>query len=216
MLPVFIHGWAFSSKVFEGLRGIKPDLPAHGSNAKSYTSLRDVVTEIALSLPSRHDVVGWSLGGSIALLLALHFPSKVRRLFLIGTSPYFRGAWSESNLRAFRMMVRRKGVRAFREMICPDFNDRVEERSALKMLEDYMNLDLRSSIPYIDREVYLLQGARDSVVPVGEAFLLHNLLKRSKLIILPGGHFPAEHEKITLSSLLKGSGDLRAVGAASA
>jgi len=86
MLPVFIHGWAFSSKVFEGLRGIKPDLPAHGSNAKSYTSLRDVVTEIALSLPSRHDVVGWSLGGSIALLLALHFPSKVRRLFLIGTS----------------------------------------------------------------------------------------------------------------------------------
>jgi len=190
--------------VFADLHGIKHDLPAHGTSREPYRNMEEVVEEIALRLPSRHDVVGWSLGGSLALLLALRFPSKVRRLILLGTSPHFGGAWSEKNLRAFRLMIRRRGVSAYREMITSGFEDRVEEGSALRMLEDYIALDLRPIIPLIEKEVFILQGERDQIVPVREALTLHNLLKRSKLIILPGGHFPAEDEKAAVSALLKG------------
>jgi len=204
MLPLYIHGWGFSSKVFAGLPGIKPDLPAHGRNTEPYTCLEEVVRNIALSLPSRHDVVGWSLGGSLALLLALRFPSKVGRLILLGTSPYFAGAWSRANLRAFKGMVRKRGINAFREMVAEDFEDRIEEEGALRMLEDYLHLDLRAQIPFLDKEVVVIHGERDPVVPLREAFLLHNLLRRSKLIILPGGHFPSENEKAVVSSLLAG------------
>lgn len=202
MPPLYIHGWGFSSKVFAGLPGIKPDLPAHGRNTNPYTCLDDVVRDIALSLPSRHDVVGWSLGGSLALLLALRFPSKVGRVILLGTSPYFGGAWSRANLRAFRSMVRKRGIGAFREIVAGGFEDHVEEEEALRMLEDYINLDLRARIPFLDKEVVVVHGERDTVVPLREAFLLHNLLRRSKLIILPGGHFPSENERAVVSSLL--------------
>jgi len=203
MRALFIHGWAFSSKVFTSLHGIKYDLPAHGTNGEPYRSMEETVESIALRLPGKHDVVGWSLGGSVAILLALRFPSKVRRLILLGTSPCFGRAWSEKNLRAFRLMVRRRGASAFREMVTDGFEDYVEEGSALRMLDDYIALDLRPLIPLIEKEVFILQGERDQIVPVREAFTLHNLFKRSKLIILPGGHFPAEDEKAAVSALLK-------------
>ncbi len=202
--PVFIHGWAFSSRVFKSYKGIKVDLPAHGMNRERYLSFERMVEDIALKLPSRHDIVGWSLGGTVALLLALKFPDKVRKLFLIGVSPYFRGAWSATNLRAFRMMIKRRGISAFRELAFgKGFDDFLEEESAMKMLDDYINLDLRYRIPYIRKEVFILQGEDDRIVPVKESLKLHNLIKGSKLIILPGGHFPAEDEKSLFSALLK-------------
>lgn len=202
--PLFIHGWAFSSRIFSSLQGIKIDLPSHGRSSDHYSNFEDLVEKIALSLPSQHDVVGWSLGGSIALLIALRFPSKVRRLFLIGTSPYFKGAWSEKNIRAFRMMIKHKGIEAFRSMaFSREFSDRFEQEGALRMLEDYIRLDLTSKLPYLRKEVFILQGVEDKVVPVREAFKLHSLLKGSKLILLPGGHFPAEDERSLLSEILK-------------
>ncbi len=202
--PLFIHGWAFSSKVFGSLPGIKVNLPSHGDSTETYRGLEEAVKSVALSLPSKHDVVGWSLGGSLAILLALSFPSKVRRVFLIGTSPYFGGAWSESNLRAFRLKVKREGVEGFRRMAFgKDFEDRVELAGALRMLEDYVNLDLRDRLTSLRKEVFILQGEEDPIVPVGESFKLYTLIRRSKLIILPGGHLPFEDERSLLSSLLK-------------
>ncbi|WP_457601021.1 alpha/beta fold hydrolase [Hydrogenivirga sp.] len=202
--PVFIHGWAFSSKVFSTLRGVKPDLPAHGANRESYRGLERVVEDIAFSLHGRHDVVGWSLGGSIALMLALRFPGRVNRLFLIGTSPFFGGAWSERNIRAFKMRIKREGIRYFREIAYPGrFEDGLEEKDAMDMLEDYINLDLRRFVPLVKKETFIIQGEKDVVVPVKEALKLHNLIRGSKLIILPGGHFPAEDETGLLSTLLK-------------
>jgi pimeloyl-[acyl-carrier protein] methyl ester esterase len=202
--PLFIHGWAFSSRIFGKIGGIKPDLPAHGGSKEPYRSLEETARSIALSLPAKHDVVGWSLGGTIALLIALLFPQKVERLFLVGTSPFFRIAWSEKNLRAFKLRIRREGVRSFRRMAYPsDFRDGLEEEVALRILEDYINTDLRDRITSIKKRTYILQGEKDPIVPVEEAFKLKTLIKGSKLIILPGGHFPAEDETGLLSTLLK-------------
>ncbi len=202
--PVFIHGWSFSSHIFSTLPGIKIDLPSHGRNRKCYENFERMIIDIGLSLPSVHDVIGWSLGGSVALLLALTFPKKVRRLILIGTSPFFGGAWSVKNLRAFRMMIRRKGVEAFRKMAYrKDFECWLDKEGAMRMLEDYINLDLRDRLPLLKKEVLIVQGEDDVVVPVTEAFKLYNLIRGSKLIILPGGHFPAENEVGLLFKVLK-------------
>lgn len=201
--PLFIHGWAFSSKVFGNLEGIKVDLPSHGSSRDAYESFEKTVERLALSLPGKHDVVGWSLGGSVALMLALRFPTKVRRLFLIGTSPFFGGAWPERNIRALKLRIKREGIHVFRKMAYPKPFEDSMGKEALRMLEDYVRLDLRSRLPFLKKEVFILHGREDSVVPVREAFKLHNLIKGSKLIILPGGHFPAGDERSLLSTLLK-------------
>ncbi|MDQ7038672.1 MAG: alpha/beta hydrolase, partial [Aquificota bacterium] len=132
------------------------------------------------------------------------FPSKVRRLFLIGTTPHFRRAWREANLRAFRMMVKRKGIEAFRDIALErPFSDRVDTGSALRMLEDYINLDLTHILPLIGAETYIIHGEGDRVVPVGEALKMRSLLKRSKLIILPGGHLPVRYEGDFISKIFE-------------
>ncbi len=202
--PVFIHGWAFSSKVFEGFKGIKVDLPGHGKNKEPYRGFRRMAEEVALSLPSRHDIVGWSLGGSVALLLAFLFPSKVRRLFLIGTTPHFSRVWSEANIRAFKIMVKREGFKPFREMALGEpFEDSVDKETALRLLEDYVSLDLTPLVPLLKVETYVIHGSKDKVVPVGEAFRLRSMLKRSKLIILPGGHLPVRDEGSFVSQVFE-------------
>jgi len=202
--PVFIHGWAFSSKVFQDLSGVKVNLPAHGHDPEPYRGLESFVERLALSLPCKHDVVGWSLGGSIALMLGLRFPSKVSRIFLVGTSPFFGGAWPERNLRAFKLKIKKEGVQAFRRMAYPrEFDDPMDEKEAMKILDDYINLDLRSRLPFLKKKVFIIHGENDPIVPPAEAFKLLNLVKGSKLIILPGGHFPAEDEKGLLSALLQ-------------
>ncbi|EDP74585.1 alpha/beta hydrolase [Hydrogenivirga sp. 128-5-R1-1] len=207
--PVFIHGWAFSSRVFNRCRGIKVELPGHGRNTEPYKNLESVVESLALSLPGRHDIVGWSLGGTLALMLAMKYPAKVNRLFLIGTSPYFGGAWSERNLRAFKLRIKREGVGAFRKMAYPkSFEDRLSEETALRMLEDFIKTDLRCRLPLLRKKTLIVHGERDVITPVKEALKLYNLVKGSKLIILPGGHFPAEDETGLLSTLLKVGRDL--------
>jgi len=41
-------------------------------------------------------VVGWSMGGTLALLLALLFPSKVEALLLIGATACFSCLWERT------------------------------------------------------------------------------------------------------------------------
>ena len=200
--PLFIHGWAFSSKLLPSIRGI--DLPAHGSNYKPYSGMEEMVKEVVDCMEDRHDLIGWSLGSSVAMLVALNFPERVRRLYLLGASPYFGGAWEEKNLRAFKARVRREGVDWFRKMAYTgDFEDRIDLKEALKMLDDYMELDLRERLKELRCETFVIHGEEDPITPVKEAFKLHSLIRGSKLILLPGGHFPAEDEKSLLSEILK-------------
>jgi len=89
------------------------------------------------------------------------------------------------------------------------FEDRLYLPDALRMLEDYMRIDLRDRASLLRKETFILQGEEDRIVPPLEAFKLHSLIKGSKLITLPGGHFPAEDERSLLSTLLKVSSDVR-------
>ena len=201
---LFIHGWAFSSKVFEGLPGLKVDLPAHGASTENYRDLDSLLWSIARRIPDQSHVVGWSLGGSLALLLALRFPRKVKNLLLIGTTPFFGGAWHRRNIRAFKAKVKREGVDFFRKIAYGgNFRDRFAEKEGLRLLDDYINLDLRSLLPSVKKKVLIVHGTADEVVPPTEALKLHTLIKDSKLIFLPGGHYPFGNEKGLFLEVLK-------------
>ncbi len=206
--PVFLHGWAFSSKVFDGFRGIKIDLPYHGSSKLGYGGMEELVDDIALTLPSKHDLVGWSMGASLAMLLALKYPSKVNRLFLIGATAHFGGAWSRANIRAFMSMVKREGyggIRKFRGTAYGGaFEDSLELEPAIGMLSDYIELNLELEAPFIRKEVFLIHGLEDEVVPPQESLKLFNLLKGAKLLFLSGGHFPIGYEEEFIAKVFKG------------
>ena len=98
-----IHGWAANGRVFDPLRESlpenwrirTPDLPGHGASpdngAFDITATADALAaEIDDGEPA--DLLGWSLGGLVALHLAHRHPQKVRKLCLTASFAKFLAA----------------------------------------------------------------------------------------------------------------------------
>lgn len=99
---VLLHGWGLNLRVWDGLaalleqsfRLITIDLPGHGRsewNPKARTPAEQAwqVHATLESLSDRYSLLGWSLGGQIALDLAAAMPGSVERLVLVATTPRF-------------------------------------------------------------------------------------------------------------------------------
>ncbi len=203
----FLHGWGFSSRVLKGVSSI--DFPFHGRSELPYEGIQSLVRTIALRISIPSILIGWSLGASIALLTAYMFPEKVKALLLIGGSACFGCLWSRKNLRGFLLRLERDGegfLGEFRSLAYPKtFEDRIDLEGAKRLLKDYMELDIRHILPYITQRVIILHGTHDPITPISSALTLYNMLKRSKLITFPGGHFPKNEGLIfeVLKSLQK-------------
>lgn len=95
---VLLHGWAMNLRVFDTLvAALAPvyritafDLPGHGRSPWRTGLAETASAEWLLEqLPERCTLVGWSLGGQVALRVAARAPARVRRLILIGSTPKF-------------------------------------------------------------------------------------------------------------------------------
>ncbi|MCF7821685.1 MAG: alpha/beta fold hydrolase, partial [Mariprofundaceae bacterium] len=88
---VFLHGWGQSRQVWQKQQAFFPDatflnLPGHGGAVDA----SDWVTSISGQLPeSPCMLIGWSLGGILAMNVALQHPEKVASLVLVSTTPSF-------------------------------------------------------------------------------------------------------------------------------
>lgn len=94
---LFIHGFGFDHRVFLPLISVLSkrfqcllvDLPGCGQSEFEDYSLTSLVAKLASKLNKPCDVIGWSLGGTIALKLAADYPQKVAKLVLLGCNPQF-------------------------------------------------------------------------------------------------------------------------------
>lgn len=97
---VLLHGWALHSGLWGPLlpwlaarhRVHAVDLPGHGHSAVTdpYT-LDAIVAAVDAAVPAGEPlaVLGWSLGGAVAMAWARARPARVARLALVCTSPRF-------------------------------------------------------------------------------------------------------------------------------
>lgn len=93
-LPVFLHGWGLHGGIWAetlaALPGRAPDLPGYGGiPSPTRYSAEDLADALAQTLDGPVPLVGWSMGGMVALALAARHPDKVARLVLVGASPTF-------------------------------------------------------------------------------------------------------------------------------
>jgi 2-succinyl-6-hydroxy-2,4-cyclohexadiene-1-carboxylate synthase len=92
LLHGFTHTGASWDQVVAALperyRPLAPDIRGHGAaSGVRPVSLAAVVDDVSAAAGGPVELVGYSMGGRIALHVALALPARVRRLVLIGASP---------------------------------------------------------------------------------------------------------------------------------
>jgi 2-succinyl-6-hydroxy-2,4-cyclohexadiene-1-carboxylate synthase len=123
---VLLHGFTQTGSSWSAIAGalresytpIAPDLRGHGSAAnRRPVDLAAVLDDLAGAAPPRFALAGYSMGGRIALHLALAHPDRVTRLALIGASPGLAGAEERAERRAaderWAELLESQGIDAF-------------------------------------------------------------------------------------------------------
>jgi len=196
---VLLHGWGMNSKVWAPLlERLTPyfeiicvDLPGHGeSDYANSWNLDDLVEELAGKLPEKFHLLGWSLGGMVALKFNELYPERVDKLIMLAASAKFTQAenWQNAQpvsiLDAFinslqkspEMTVKRFLLLQTRGMENPKVINKwmktfIAESSlpCPKSLESGLNIlataDLRPSLAKSTNPLLMILGEEDGLVP---------------------------------------------------
>jgi pimeloyl-[acyl-carrier protein] methyl ester esterase len=226
---VLLHGWAMHSGVWRAVRDRLArhfhlhlvDLPGHGfspacvpdSRAGALDRMLESLAEI---LPASCIVCGWSLGGQMAIELALREPVRVRKLALISTTPSFvkREDWQwgmeSSMLQLFTQNLKRDYPTTMNRFLTLQVSGGSDTASVLSQLRKslverrepdgvaleaglqiLLTSDLRGKLEYIQQPVLLVHGENDVITQPGAAKWMNEQLPESELVMLPRcGHAP--------------------------
>jgi len=189
------------------------DLPGHGrsSGVEGLTSVQDysdfVVAFLdALKIGSAV-ITGWSMGGAIAMDMALRHPSRVDALILVATSAKF--SLTKDRIEALKAVTMGRAPQAF---TTDGYSPRTIKENFDVVREGWMEqiktdprvrytdilacsqIDLRESIAKIDKPTLIFAGADDQGTTVADAELIKSRIRGAKLqVVADAGHIiPAE------------------------
>jgi 3-oxoadipate enol-lactonase/4-carboxymuconolactone decarboxylase len=161
-------------------------------------------------------VIGHSMGGFIALQLALDHPDLVSRMALIASSPvYLHGGLRLDDrgdaTRIIRANLARLTAPAFREK--GDAFDRLVDdvvrtagpgRGFAGQLAAARAFDVTDRLQDIRCDALILHGAQDAIVPESTARFLHDNIYRSQLAVIEAaGHLPTVETPEETAALLR-------------
>ncbi|MDQ6953213.1 MAG: alpha/beta fold hydrolase [Mariprofundaceae bacterium] len=194
MSLVFLHGWGQSQKIWYAQKKQYPDacflnLPGHGGRLDADDCLQDVMQQC----PKQPFIlIGWSLGGMLAMRLAVQYPERIQALVLANTTPSFRQRddWLHGcdapTLTAFEQGIAKHERKTMRRFFALMFQGEHLSQEAYRnitkqaidkqhspssyALKQGLNIlsrwDLRSILPYITQPTCVIHGQQDAVIPV--------------------------------------------------
>lgn len=222
---VMLHGWAMHTGVWRDFAQLLAaehqvvclDLPGHGRSAsiRPYT-LDAVVDAIYTQLPEKASVlVGWSLGGNIALRLAEKYPQRIKSLLLIASNPHFIeiASWpgiSPRLLQDFADNLQKNCMQTLLRFMSLQVQGMPDAKSSLKQIKRAMQecalpdpdalmaglsllqtIDQRKTLSNLNKPVLMILGELDTLVPVSVGKQCQLLSAQIDLKIIPGaGHIP--------------------------
>jgi pimeloyl-[acyl-carrier protein] methyl ester esterase len=232
---VLIHGWCMSSAVwkyqFDSLVGwtpdsyrlIAPDLRGHGRSREitsrmTFDCFADDLADLFGSLRlSNALLLGWSMGGQIALQASVKMQEKLAGMILISSTPKFAASYdflfgltlSETN--GMRLKMQRNIQRA-REGFCARLfaEDELENNplsaeirellaeiplpkttSALEAIDELVNSDMRVLLPEITIPTMIVNGTDDKIcIPQASSYMKEMIHGAEQLIFERCGHVP--------------------------
>lgn len=227
---ILLHGWAMSSAVFSEVAErlapdfslFIPDLPGHGASdpAPHYT-LSSLLADLEVWRQQLRiaacSVLGWSLGGQLALQWVLQYPEHVQRLLLVATTPKFVAApdWDgglpSGQVRAMERQLKRNFAAAmsdfFSRMFTGENLSRERYRQIIRFavrdsrlpaatdvlacLDILRDVDLRMQLPTLQLPALVHFGALDEITPPAAGHALAAALSAVEKVCWDGvGHAP--------------------------
>ncbi len=223
---VFLHGWGMNSDVWEEISPqlsqrytvILIDLPGHGRSTLSPHDyqLEQLAEELIEVIPQAAILVGWSLGGLIALQIAHQYPEQIKSLVMVTSSPRFvqGDSWPygvdsaifdkfsrdlredyQATLKRF-IAIQAMGschakseIRTLRERILRHGNPHNKAlQGGLRLLQQS---DLRQALAELHCPVKLILGSRDTLAPARIADILSSQHPHLESSIIQGAaHAP--------------------------
>lgn len=211
MKKIFIiHGWTYTVNSWDeciaalrvgGFEPVMLSVPGLTESSEKVWTLEEYVAWLDQKLQGEQEIVlvGHSNGGRIAIAYAASHPGRVQKLVLIDSAGIVH---NEPLLRLKRTIfgtVAKVGKTftkspLMRKIFYRLIGARDYERAPANMRETMKNLisiDLSDKLPLIDSKTLIIWGERDTATPVSDGRRMNQLIKGSKLIIIPeAGHSP--------------------------
>ncbi len=209
---ILIHGagsshlsWPAEIRRMNGQRVLAVDLPGHGkSNGVAQQSIRaytEQMMEFLTALGLYQAVfVGHSMGGTIALDLAIQHPEHVAGLGLISTGAYLgidaNFLEDLTNPLTVPAALLKFSTQAFGSSASPALVEKcmgvMQETRTSVLQGDFWacaNVDLRESVGQIEAPTWVIVGSEDKITPVAYAHFLVDRIAAARLQMIPdAGH----------------------------
>ena len=223
---VLLHGWALHGGMWgpwldtlaRRARLHFVDLPGHGRSAwpAGASTLRDLARAVSPHVPPGAAVLGWSLGGLVALELARSRPGDLAALVLVATTPCFlaRDDWAAgmspavlegfaaglagdyrrtlSNFLALQTWGDEHSTQALRALRASlDTHGEPDPQALAAGLGILRTADLRDDLATIALPALVIAGEHDRITPVAAGRELASRLPAARFVEVPkAGHAP--------------------------
>ncbi len=217
-----LHGWAANHHIFDPLiadlpecRVSAPDLPGHGAAEFDGTfSVEAAADALAAQLGEPAHLLGWSLGGLVALHIAARYPHKVRSLCLTASfarliaAPDYPEGLAKPALGKMIPLFQQDFAKYMGQFLQLQFLH-IPERAHLAeqmlpsmirygipagleaALDAVVRTDARELLPQVQCPALLVFGGKDGITPPRMGEYLHRHLLASRLVLIDkAAHIP--------------------------
>lgn len=211
-----LHGWGMNARVFDALAELLAvdfdvralDLPGHGGRASlADNTLKTWADDLAQQLPDRTTLLGWSLGGQVAMRAALDHPHKIARLVLLASTPKFVAAedWDRGmaapDLEDFGGALLADPASTLLRFLSLQTRGMPGQKTLLQQLRQSLlaapvacsealssglailrDTDLRAELPRLTQPTLVLHGALDTLTPAAAGGWLADTLPAAQYV----------------------------------
>ena len=197
---LLIHGWGMHSGMWgqvaaqlaKSHKVHSVDLPGHGASAsRTPYDLDSLVQQLSEQFDKPLTVIGWSLGGQVALRWAQLHPTQINKLVLVATTPCFvqqenwNCAMAADTLQEFAASLLQNHAQTLRRFLALQLRGSENERELLLDLRARLfakgepdvaalivgldilrDTDMRDQLAEITHKTLLIAGVRDSLTPL--------------------------------------------------